>query len=131
MRSRERMMNAASMTACSWRGSSMRRSRSAEASGDVVLGEFVARVGEDAIGLAHFDEIAKVEVGGALRNTRGLLHRVRHDDDRVALPQLFHEVLDARGGDRVEGAAGLVHEDHLRVHGNGSRDAQALLLATR
>src|SRR5262249_17294237 len=38
---------------------------------------------------------------------------------------------DARGRDRVERRARLVHEDHFRLHGDGARDAQALLLAAR
>ena len=33
-----------------------------------------------------------------------------------------------RGGDGVERRTGLVHQDHVRVHRDGARDAQALLL---
>ena len=43
---------------------------------------------------------------------------------------LLHEVLDAPGGDGVEGRAGLVHEDDLGVGGQGPGDAEPLLLAT-
>src|SRR6185436_11144947 len=103
--------------------------RSTEAASDVILGELVARIGEDAIGLAHLDEIAEMEIGRALRNTRRLLHRMRHDDDGITLPQLLHEVLDACGGDRVERTAGLVHEDDFRIHGTRARNTQALLVA--
>src|SRR5215468_5216760 len=85
--------------------------RSAETAGDVVLGELVARIREDAVRLAHFDEVAEMEVRRPLRHARGLLHRVRDDDDRIALAQLFHEILDARGRDGVERGARLVHED--------------------
>ena len=45
-----------------------------------------------------------------------------------SLLDLVHEVLDAAGGDRVEGRARLVHEDHLGVDGEGPGDAQPLLL---
>src|SRR5678815_1793108 len=47
---------------------------SAEATRDVVFGELVSRIREDAIRLAHFDEITEVEVRRALRHARGLLH---------------------------------------------------------
>ena len=70
-----------------------------------------------------------MEVRGALRDTGGLLHRVGHDHDGVVLPQLVDELLDARGGDRVEGRAGLVHQDHLGAHRDGPRNAQPLLLS--
>src|SRR6187455_3234603 len=102
-----------------------------EPSRDVVFGELVARVGEDAICLAHFDEIAQVEVRSALRNPRGLLHGMGHDHDRVALAQFLHEIFDASGGDRIERRTGLVHEDDFRIDGNRACDAQALLLAAR
>jgi hypothetical protein len=54
---------------------------------------------------------------------------VRDDDDRVALLELEHQVLDRRGGDRVQGRARLVHEDHLGLDRHRAGDAQALLLA--
>src|SRR5678815_2969517 len=101
----------------------------AEPARNVVFGELVARVRENAIRLAHLDEIAQVKVRRALRNPRGLLHGVGHDHDRVALPQLLHEIFDARGGDRIERRTGLVHEDHFRIDGNRACDTQALLLA--
>jgi len=61
---------------------------------------------------------------------RGLLHVVRDDDDRDALLQLGHQVLDLQRRDGVQGRRGLVHQEHLGVHGEGASDAQALLLAT-
>src|SRR4051812_4686983 len=105
---------------CDLRDSVPWRHDSAETTRDVILGELVARVGEDAIRLADLDEVTEVEICRALRNARRLLHRVRDDDDRVTLPQLLHEVLDARGGDRVERAARLVHEDDLGIDGDGA-----------
>src|SRR5215469_692029 len=56
---------------------------------------------------------------------------MRDDHDRVRLAQLIDQVLDTCRGDRVERRARLVHEDHLRLYGNGARDAQPLLLAAR
>ena len=52
---------------------------------DVVLCSFIARVGEDLSGLTFFNQIAEVEERRALRHPRGLLHRVRDDDDGVVL----------------------------------------------
>src|SRR5579863_2703825 len=104
---------------------------SAEAAGDVVLGQAMPRIGEHFVGLADLDQLAQVKVRRALRDTRRLLHRVRDDDDRVARSQLLDQILDARSRDRIERRARLVHEDHLRLNGDGARDAQALLLTAR
>ena len=52
------------------------------------------------------------------------------DDDRVLLTQLEHEVLDGGGGDRVQRRARFVHEDDVRLSGDGPGDAQSLLLPT-
>src|SRR5829696_50956 len=115
--------------------------RSAHLAGDVRLGALVGRVGEDLLGVVVLDDPAGPvllvgvqldgEEGGHVRHPRGLLHVVCDDDDRVVLFQLEHQVLDPPGGDRVKGRAGLVHEDHVGVGGQGAGDAQALLLAAR
>src|SRR3990170_2908236 len=70
-----------------------------------------------------------MEEGGALRYARRLLHGMGDDDNAVILLQLLHQRLDARRGDRIERRAGLVHEDHLRVHGDGAGNTEPLLLA--
>src|SRR6516165_4446297 len=103
---------------------------SPEASGDVVLGETMPGVGEHAIGIAHLDQLAEVEIGGTLRYARSLLHGVRHDHDRVRLAQLIDQILYARGRNRIERRAGLVHEYHFRLHRDRASDAQALLLTS-
>ena len=54
---------------------------------------------------------------------------MRHDHDRVFLFEAVHEVLNREGGDRVEGRARFVHEEHLGLDRDGAGDAQALLLA--
>src|SRR5260221_10481753 len=102
---------------------------SAEAAGDVVLGTFVPGRSEYLVGIADFDQVAQMEKRGQLRNPRRLLHRMGHDDDAEVLAQVIDKLLDARGGDRVERRTRLVHEDHLRIDGNGPGDAQTLLLA--
>src|SRR5678816_3398187 len=101
----------------------------AEAAGDVIFGQLVSGVREHAVGLPDFYQLAQVKIGGALRDARGLLHRMRYDDNGIVLAQLVNQVLDVRSRDRVEGRARLVHEDDLRTHGNRSGDAQTLLLS--
>ena len=64
-----------------------------------------------------------------VRHARRLLHVVRDDDDRVALLELHHQVLDPPGRDRVQGGARLVHQQHVGLRGERAGDAQALLLA--
>ena len=54
---------------------------------------------------------------------------MRHHDHRVLALELAHEILDLGGGDGVERAGGLVHQQHFRAHRQRARDAQALLLA--
>ena len=69
------------------------------------------------------------EERGAVGRARGLLHVVGDDHDRELALELLHEVLDARGGDRVERRARLVHEHDVGLDRDRARDAQALLLA--
>src|SRR5690606_39169384 len=102
---------------------------SAETAGDIGFGELVLGVGEHLFSIVHLDQLAQVEIGGAPGNPRRLLHGVGDDGDGVVLGQLGDQLLDARGGDGIEGRAGLVHEDHLGADGDGAGDAQALLLA--
>ena len=53
---------------------------------------------------------------------------MRDDDDRVALLELLHQVLDPRRRDGVECGRGLVHEDDVGLDGEAAGDAEALLL---
>src|SRR5689334_17816982 len=109
-------------------------SGSAEAAGDVRLGGFLVRDAEDLLGGVHLDQATwlagagEVEERGVLGDSGGLLHVVGHDDDRVLLLELVDQVLDRGGGDRVEGGAGLVHQQDLGLDGDGAGDAEALLL---
>src|SRR6266513_517508 len=74
----------------------------AESPGDVVFRETVTRVGEHPVRVAHLDELSEMEVRGALRHARRLLHRVRDDHDRILFAQLIDQILDARGGNGIE-----------------------------
>ena len=46
---------------------------------------------------------------------------------------MLYEVITFHTGgcDGIKGRAGLIHQDHFGVHGDGAGDTQALLLATR
>src|SRR5581483_6348720 len=112
--------------------------RSAEAASDVALRAGVGRVGEDLLRPAEFHQaavagavllVADAHEGRHVGHAGRLLHVVGHDDDRVVPLELLHQVLDPGGGDRVEGRARLVHQDHVGLDGDGPGDAEPLLLA--
>ena len=79
--------------------------------------------------VAVLDQRAQQEEGGLVGNTGGLLHVVGHDDHRVILFQLVHQILDAQGAARIQSTGGLIHQQHVRLHRQRAGDAQALLLA--
>ena len=66
-----------------------------------------------------------------VRDSRCLLHVVRHDHDGVLTLEIVHQVLDARRRDGVEGGCRLVHEQDVGLDGEAARDAEPLLLAAR
>src|SRR4029079_5698818 len=106
---------------------------SAEPTGHAVLGQLVLRVGEDVRRPAHLDEVAGAVVAhreerGGVADAGRLLHVVSHDDDRVVLAELAHQLLAPEGRDRVERRRRLVHQDHLGVDRERAGDAQPLLL---
>ncbi len=53
------------------------------------------------------------------------------DDDGVLLLELADQVFDGHGGDWVQRGAGLVHQQHVGLHGDCPCDAQPLLLPPR
>ena len=81
--------------------------------------------------MAVVHRLADVEESGRVGNALRLLHIVRNDDDGVAGAQLPHQVFDALRSDGVQGGAGLVHQDHIRLDRDGPRDAEPLLLPAR
>src|SRR4029077_6831902 len=72
----------------------------AEPSGDVRLCPAVLRLVEEVARGRELDQLAIATLRvheherGEVGHTRGLLHVVRDDDDRVVVGQLDHEVLD-------------------------------------
>ena len=69
-----------------------------------------------------------MEEGGEIAHTHGLLHVVGDDDDGVIPRELRDELLDLQRGDGIERGAGFVHQKDVRHRGDGSCDAQTLLL---
>src|SRR6266545_6119396 len=117
-----------SASSSSWKCRVMGPSALAEPAGDVVLGLLLARIGEQLARHTELHQLAQEHESRVVRYARRLLHVVGDDDDGVARLQLEHQLLDARGGDRVEGRAGLVHQQHVGLDGDRARDAEALLL---
>src|SRR6266850_1760650 len=99
--------------------------RLSESAGDVVLGLFLLRLDEQVVGDAELDQLANVHVGREIRDPRGLLHVVRHDEDRHPLLEVVDQHLDRGGGDRVERRGRLVEQQQLRVGGASARRARA------
>ena len=62
--------------------------------------------------------------GSASRGSRG--EQGHHDGDEAA--QLSDGLFDAPGRGRVECRARLIHQEHVRVHGERPGDAEPLLL---
>ena len=130
--------DAVQMAAQAWTGLVNRPPGSADPAGDVGLGAAVLGVLEDLRGPAVLDQDARAGVallvaqhgveGGAVADPGGLLHVVRDDDDRVPRLDLVHQLLDPAGGDRVEGRAGLVHQDDIGLDGERASDAEPLRL---
>src|SRR5262249_55199620 len=104
---------------------------SAELSRDIFLGPGVGGGGEDLLGGANLDDLPAEHEGGAVRHARGLLQVVRDDHDRHPRLELVDQLLDPQRRHRAERRAGLIHQQHLWVHGEAARDAQPLLLAAR
>ena len=54
-----------------------------------------------------------------------------HDDDAQGLLEFQDAFFHALRGNRVQSAAGFVHQEHFGFHGQGAGDAKTLLLAAR
>ena len=102
---------------------------SSEVSCDVGAGAVVRRIREQLPRRPDLDQFAHQEERAALADARGLFRVVRHENLRVIRLQLLHGVLDLRGRDGVQARAGLIVQDDLRPDGEGSGDAEPLLLA--
>src|SRR5258706_311332 len=104
---------------------------SAKAPGDVIFGFALLWPREDLRGFAFFNDTPCKEKDGAVRDPPCLLHIVCHDDNRIVALEGCHELFDLQRGDRVQRRGWLVHQQNLRLGGEGPPDAEALLLAAR
>src|SRR5436190_4681687 len=97
---------------------------SAKLPGHVLLGAVVVRVREHLVGRPHFDDLAVEHEGGCVRHAASLLHVVSDDRDRHLLLELADQLLDPKRRHRVERGAGLVHQQDVGLHREGSRNAK-------
>src|SRR3984893_13997347 len=109
--------------------------RLAKPPGNVVLGGLLRRVGEHLLRVVDLDQLPRfagrleIEECGLVADAGGLLHVMSHDHDGEVELQFGDQVLNRQGGDGIEGRAGLVHQQHVGLHGDRAGDAEALLLA--
>ncbi|CAN4005523.1 selenium-dependent molybdenum cofactor biosynthesis protein YqeB, partial [Dysosmobacter welbionis] len=101
----------------------------AEPAGDVVFCALVRGGGEQCLRPAELHQIPQQEKRRVVGDTGGLLHIVGHHDDSILAFQFHCKVFDLGGGDGVQGAGGLIHQQDLRLHCQGTGNAQPLLLA--
>src|ERR1700733_9455849 len=76
----------------------------------------------------ELDQLAVEKEAGVLGDSRGLLHVVGDDHNRVLRLELKNQIFDLRRGHRIKSRGGLVHQHHFRIHSQGARNAEALLL---
>ena len=75
--------------------------------------------------------MADIKEAREIRHASRLLHVMRYEHDCVPLFELDQQLFDPLRGQWIERRAGLVHEQKLRLVGEGARDAEPLLLAAR
>jgi hypothetical protein len=96
-------------------GHSLNKNVPTQPAGDVFLGAFVLRVGEDLARQVEFHQFASSassvkEEGCVIRNAPGLLHIVRHDHDGVLFHQLTGSVPLCARGNRIERSGRFIHQ---------------------
>ena len=96
---------------------------------DVVLRLPVGWICENLRRRADLDQSADVKKSRVVRDATGLLHVVRHCDNRVAGLEFVDQFLDLCRGDRIERRTGLIHKKHFRLDCERASDAKSLLLA--
>src|SRR5271165_2504288 len=101
---------------------------SSEAAGNVSLRARIARRGEEMRRGAELDDLAVQQERREIANARGLLHVVSDGDDSTKILQLDEELFDFRGADGIESGTRLVEEKNFGLDGEGTSDAEALLL---
>ena len=96
---------------------------------DVVFRFLFLRRREELRGRPELDERAFVEERGEVGHASRLLHVVRDDNDRVLAAQFGDQVLDAGRRPWIQGRARFVHQNDLRIDGDGAGNAEPLMLA--
>ena len=96
---------------------------SAEAAGDIILGALVRRGGKQLLAGGVLYDLTKQEEGGGIAYAHGLLHIMRYDDYSIIVFKTQRKLFDFPGGYGVKSAGGLVHKQHLGLHGQCARYA--------
>ena len=78
-----------------------------------------------------FDDLAHEHEDTLLAGPAGLGHVVGYDEDRVLAAQLPEQLFHGLRTLGIQRRAGLVHEQHLRLHRKEARDAELLLFLER
>ena len=88
------------------------------------------RVGEQFLRRLVLLDLAVVDEDNAVGDLPGKAHLVGdHQHGDAGVGQLLHQLQNLAHHFGVEGAGGLVEQDHVRVHGKGTGNGDALLLA--
>src|SRR6185295_14136672 len=88
--------------------------------------------GEEYLGVLHFDDLAAVHKGDAVRYLASETHLVcDHQHGHAVTGQILHDVQDLVDHLRVERRGRLVEQHHPWLHTQRARDGDALLLAAR
>ncbi|HAA22560.1 MAG TPA: hypothetical protein DCP28_28760, partial [Cytophagales bacterium] len=71
---------------------------------------------KDLIGGCVLNKVAQIEEVCFVADADGLLHLVGHDEHRVVLLELNHQVLNALGADGIQGGGQLIEQQNLGLN---------------
>src|SRR5450755_389089 len=100
-----------------------------EASTDVIFGLLPMGMLKEIDSGSNLYKFTTQKEACVLRDTRCLLHVMRHNHDCIILREFVDEFFDLQRRDRIKGRGWLIHKQHIRLDCQGARDAETLLLA--
>lgn len=86
-------------------------------------------VGKDDVAAIELDDLAVVEEQSAVSEAARLLGEVGDQDDGHMVAKFLEDVLDAHGGDGIDGDGELVEAEDFGFVGEGAGDGEPLLLS--
>ena len=84
---------------------------------------------EDLNCFSALDEFSQVHEARVVADAGSLLHVVGDDHDSIFVFQFFDQLFNLESRNRIQGRAGFVHQDDLRIDRNGPGNADTLGLA--